>query len=147
MLTGKDTIKEKQEGFETGADDYLTKPFNMQELTMRLMALLRRPATYRSKVLQCRDIVVDTGSRKVTKGTVVVRLFPKDYLLLEFLMLHPNEIFSTEAILDRVWDSGSESSEDAVITSVKRLRKQLDDDGATSIISTIRGAGYRLNSD
>lgn len=144
MLTGKGTLQDKEVGFNCGADDYLTKPFAMKELHLRIRALLRRPLNYAGEVLQHRDLVVDTKSKQVSKNGMPLHLRPKEYSLLEFLLLHQGTIFSAEAILERVWASESESANDAVLTCVKRLRQQIDDQGQPSFITTVRGSGYMI---
>ena len=144
MLTGKGTLQDKEVGFNCGADDYLTKPFALKELLLRIRALLRRPLNYAGDVLQHRDLVVDTKSKQVSKNGIPLHLRPKEYSLLEFLLLHQGTIFSAEAILERVWASESESANDAVLTCVKRLRQQIDDQGQPSFITTVRGSGYMI---
>lgn len=144
MLTGKDSISDKELGFDTGADDYLTKPFHGKELTARIKALLRRPATLVSDVLKVGDIVLERADFRVTRNGQEVRLLPKEFALLEFFMRYPNKVFSAEALLERVWVSESEATVDAVTSCIKRLRKKLEVDGAKSPISTVHGVGYKL---
>jgi len=147
MLTQRGSINEKETGFDSGTDDYLTKPFEMRELSARVRALLRRPAVFTGRVLAVRDIALDPGSHKVTRNGQEVDLLPKEFALLEFLLRHPGEVFSAEALLDRVWSSESESTEEAVSTCVRRLRKKVDDEGKPSLIQTVHGVGYRLAAD
>lgn len=144
MLTGKSTLEDKEIGFERGVDDYLTKPFLAKELLLRIRALLRRPLNFTGELLTCKDIEVDTKSKRVSKNGTVIHLRPKEYSLLEFLLLHRGSIFSAEAILERVWASESESANDAILTCVKRLRQQIDEPGQPSIITTVRGSGYMI---
>lgn len=144
MLTGKKLIVEKEEGLDSGADDYLTKPFHMKELSARMRALLRRPSALTSNVLKCRDLSLDPGSFRVTKGGADVQLLPREFALLEFLLRHPGQVFSAEALLDRVWKSDSDASPDALRTCLKRLRKKIDDPEAESVIRTVHGVGYKL---
>lgn len=146
MLTGKKSIEEKESGLDSGADDYLTKPFNVKELTARLRAILRRPQAMVNELLQVGDIVLDSSKYRVTKAGKEIHLVPKDFALLEFFMRHPDQVFSTDAILQRVWHSDSESTSDAIRTSVKRIRQKLDDgsDDSKSIIENIPKVGYRL---
>lgn len=147
MLTGKGSITDKEEGFSSGADDYLTKPFHTKELVLRVQALLRRPQTYLGDTLQCGNIILDSKAKRVTKDGNVLRLRPKEYDLLEFLMRHKGTIFSAEAIFERVWSSESESANDAIFTCMKRLRQQIDDEKGPSIIKTVRGSGYVIDAD
>lgn len=145
MLTGKGTIGDKEAGLDSGADDYLTKPFNMKELSARLRAVLRRPAGVASNILKVRDIEMDPGKYLVKKAGVEITLLPKEFSLLEFFMRHPNQVFSSEALIQRVWNSDSEATGDAIRTCLKRLRKKLgDDNDKEPIIQTVHGVGYRL---
>jgi Response regulators consisting of a CheY-like receiver domain and a winged-helix DNA-binding domain len=144
MLTGKDSISDKELGFDTGADDYLTKPFHGKELTARIKALLRRPANLVSDVLKVGDIVLERADFRVTRNGQDIRLLPKEFALLEFFMRYPNKVFSAEALLERVWVSESEATVDAVTSCIKRLRKKLEVDGGKSPISTVHGVGYKL---
>lgn len=146
MLTGKSQIVDKEQGLDAGADDYLTKPFDMRELAARLRALVRRGTTAATNLLTLRDLELDPVKHTLKKGGQNVHLLKKDFALLEFLMRYPEEIFSTEALLERVWSFDSEATSEAVRTSVKRLRKALDDgnDESDSIIENVRRVGYRL---
>ena len=145
FLTGMRDISFKEAGFDAGCDDYLTKPFEMRELAARVKALLRRPPPIGSgTVLQSKHVILDTASKKVTSNGEEVKLNPKEYALLEFLMRHPGQAFTSESLLDRVWQTSSESTTEAITTVVSRLRKKLDVDGHPSIIDTLRGMGYRL---
>lgn len=145
FLTGKREILNKEAGFDAGADDYLTKPFQVRELAMRVRALLRRPpSVFKGSQLQSRHIVLDPSSAKVTNNGAEVKLNAKEYALLEFFMRHPGQLFSAEALLDRVWKSSSESTTEAITTCIKRLRQKLDVEGQPSIITTLHGLGYRF---
>ncbi len=147
MLTGRSAIREKEEGFDSGADDYLTKPFDMKELSARVRALLRRPRTMVSNLLTRGNITLDPVKYRVTKAGQDVHLVPKDFALLEFLMRHPDDVFSTDTLLQRVWSSESESTGEALRSSVKRLRQKLDDENVDvdkSFIENVPRVGYRL---
>lgn len=146
MLTAKSQITEKMEGFDSGVDDYLTKPFNLKELSARLRALLRRPQAVVTNVISNGYIELDVVKRRITKGGVEVHLLPRDFELLEFLMRHLDEVFSSEALLQRIWGSDAEATSDALRTSIKRLRQKLDvgDSDAQSFIENIPRVGYRL---
>ncbi len=146
MLTAKSQITEKMEGFDSGVDDYLTKPFNLKELSARLRALLRRPQAVVSNVISNGYIELDVVKRRITKGGVEVHLLPRDFELLEFLMRHLDEVFSSEALLQRIWGSDAEATSDALRTSIKRLRQKLDvgDSDTQSFIENIPRVGYRL---
>lgn len=144
MLTAKGTVEDKAAGLNAGADDYLVKPFHPTELDARVNALLRRPTVYTGRKLKIRDIELDSASGTVAKGGTEIELTAKEFSLLELLMRYPNQSFSLEAILDRVWDSDSSASIDTVRTHMKTLRKKLGDSDGDGIIRTKRGQGYRI---
>jgi len=146
ILTGKSNISEKEQGLDSGADDYLTKPFNMRELSARIRALLRRTSDGKTDLLQVRNLILDTQKYKVSKDGQDIHLLPKEFGLLELLMRHPDSVFSTDALIQRVWASDSDATAEAVRTCVKRLRKKLEDEGAQPLIETVHRVGYRLNS-
>lgn len=147
MLTGKDLVSDKLTGLDAGADDYLTKPFNMKELSARLRAVLRRPAGLLDNVLKVGQLELEPTKYLVRKEGVELQLLPKEFSLLEFFMRHPNQVFSAEALIQRVWMSDSEATGDAIRTCLKRLRKKLDDNDETKpIIQTVHGVGYRLRA-
>lgn len=144
MLTGKSAIDEKELGLDSGADDYLTKPFEGKELSARIRALLRRSSGRATNTLKAQDVLLDPVSRAVTKAGQPIELLPKEFALLEFFLRHPDEVFSLEALLDRVWKSESDSSPDTVRTTIQRLRKKIDREGEPSLIGTIHRVGYHL---
>jgi DNA-binding response OmpR family regulator len=146
MLTGRQKVDEKEEGFESGADDYLTKPFSLRELAARIRALLRRPVQLVSDVLTVRDITLDPEKHRVTKGGAEVKLTPKDFSLLEFFMRHPDELFAAETIVSRVWLQNEEASPDALRVAIRRLRKAFGETGEAgeSVIENVSKMGYRL---
>jgi DNA-binding response OmpR family regulator len=145
MLTIKKEIAEKEVGFEAGADDYLTKPFNLRELSARVKALLRRPRSFAKKLLCVGNIEVDRSTRQVLRAGERIDLTPKEYAILEILLLHPDATFSVQTLLERIWPSDSESSPATVHTLIKRLRKKLSVAGQPSIIQNVRSAGYKIN--
>lgn len=144
MLTGKKELEEKETGLDSGADDYLTKPFQLRELAARLRALLRRPAVVTSNVLSAGDITLNPASRQVFRGDEEISMQPKEIALLEFLLRHPNTPFSSDAILDRVWPSESDAAPDTVRIQIMRLRNKIDVPGKESMIRTIHRVGYML---
>ncbi len=146
MLTGKNTVTDKELGLDTGADDYLTKPFDGRELSARIRALLRRIGVIPSNKLSVRNLVLDPVTYKVTRDQNVIELLPREFSLLEFFMRHPDQIFSVEALLDRVWTADKEASADAVRMCIQRLRKKLDRDNESSFIKTVHRVGYVLES-
>jgi len=147
MLTGKSSIRDKETGLDAGADDYLTKPFNARELSARIRSLLRRPQSPPSDVLRMQDLVVDTVAKTVTRGGDEVKLLPKEFAILVFMLRHRNQIFDADAILERVWPMEAESSPEAVRQCIKRLREKIDSDRDKSIITTIRGFGYTIYNE
>lgn len=147
ILTGKDKLEDKEVGLDTGADDYLTKPFHMKELSARLRALLRRPEGYVGDELKAGAIAVNTVTHKVTLNGDEINLLPKEFSLLVFFMRHPSQVFSADTLLNRVWSSSSDSTIDALTTCIKRLRKKIDMEGKPSIIRTVHGVGYKLEPE
>jgi len=146
MLTGKSEIVDKETGLDAGADDYLTKPFHPRELSARVRALLRRSGEIKQNVLSCGDIELDPQGFKVTKAGQEVALLPKEFALLEFFLRHPNQVFSPEALLDRVWSAESEASPDTIRVHITKLRGKIDTEGQQSIIKTIHRQGYKLEA-
>lgn len=148
MLTGKSQIRDKEVGLDGGADDYLTKPFDARELAARIRALLRRQSVAPSSNLQVHDVVLDPVKHKITKTGKEVHLQPRDFALLEFLMRHPDEIFSSEALLTRVWHQDSEASSAGLRAAMVRIRKAIDDGGddSKSLIENVARVGYRIRS-
>lgn len=144
MLTAKGTVEDKASGLNAGADDYMVKPFHPTELDARVNALLRRPPSYTGRKLKVREIELDSGAGTVIKDGKEIELTAKEFSLLELLMRYPNQSFSLEAILDRVWDSDSAASIDSVRTHMKTLRKKLGDSEENGYIRTKRGQGYRI---
>ena len=147
MITAKSTLSAKEEGLDSGADDYLTKPFSMRELSARVRALLRRPKTKPEMIIEAGGIRLDRKSLKVTKGDQLLRLLPKEFILLEVLLRHSGTVLSTEELVDHVWGSNSDITPDTVRSHVKSLRKKIDSEGSPSLIKTIHGMGYKIEAD
>ncbi len=146
MLTGRSDFADKETGLDTGADDYLTKPFHPREFGARVRALLRRPASVETESLELAGINVDTRTRMVKLEGKELDLRPKEYALLEFLMRHPNETFSPETLLKRIWSSESEATESTVYSFMSLLRKKLNEEGSPEVIKTVYGRGYRFEA-
>ena len=146
MLTGRDAIDDKEKGLDSGADDYLTKPFHLKELSARVRALLRRPASMTGDVLRSGGLSLETATYRVLRDGEEIQLSQQEFSLLEFLMRNSNQVFSPEALLDRVWKSSSDVSPQAIRTHVKMLRKKIDKEGEPSFIKNIHGVGYRFDS-
>lgn len=147
MLTGRDSIDDKTSGLDEGADDYLTKPFNTKEFLSRVRALLRRPHKVQSSELAVNDIVLDQLSRRVFRNSVEIKLTKQEFLLLEFLMCHKDQVFNSEALVERAWSSLTESSPDTVRAHMANLRRKLEVDGAECPIRTLHKQGYMFVSD
>jgi DNA-binding response OmpR family regulator len=147
FLTARTSLQDKELGFLAGADDYLTKPFHLKELEFRVKALLRRGAVSGSNIFQLGDIQVDSDQHKVIKNGSEVHLLPKEFRLLEFFVRHPQRVFSPEELLENVWESDTSAHNDSVRGHITRLRKKLDTPGQPSIIATVYGVGYKLQSD
>lgn len=147
MLTAKSTLAAKESGLDSGADDYLTKPFNMRELSARVRALLRRPQTQPKITLEARDIKLDRNSRCVTKACKPLRLLPKEFLLLEVMLERYGQVLSSEDLINHVWGPESEIAPDTVRSHLKSLRKKIDDAGKPSMIKTVHGMGYKIEDD
>jgi DNA-binding response OmpR family regulator len=144
MLTGKSDIVDKETGLDTGADDYLTKPFSSRELAARIRSLLRRPPQVRSNVVEHNGIVLDPAAFSAIRDGVTIRLQPRDFALLEFFMRHPGEVFDVDALMDRVWKLDAECSPPAVRMAITRIRKAIDKEGEESVIENLPRVGYRL---
>ncbi len=144
MLTAKDGEYDEADAFDLGADDYLTKPFSFVVLVARLRALARRGAPERPVALEVLDLRLDPGRRTLTRGGEAVVLTPKEFSFLHYLMRNAGDVVSKAAILDNVWDSAYEGSDNIVEVYVGYLRRKLDVGRDASVLETIRGAGYRL---
>lgn len=145
MLTGKSAIEEKTEGLDSGADDYLTKPFHPAELSARIRALLRRPAnSFAGSTLKIGNLVLDAAAFRVMRDGDEVPMARKEFALLEFFMRHPNQVFSPEALIDRVWSNDSDASPDVIRSYIKKLRKKIDSADEDSLIRNVQGVGYKF---
>lgn len=147
MLTGRSDITDKVTGFDTGADDYLTKPFHARELTARIAALLRRPHGQSDDNVKQDRFELDRKAGVLRIGNKKIPLLPKELALLEFLMKHPRELFSPEAILNRVWPTESESTDMAIRSCIKRLRQKLAAENETDVVRNVHGHGYGFFPD
>ncbi|HEY9719726.1 MAG TPA: response regulator transcription factor [Trichormus sp.] len=145
MLTGRDKIEDKEEGLDAGADDYLTKPFHLRELSARIRALLRRPPDMASNVIEHGRLVLDVSACRLLKDGQPIELFPKELALLEFLMRHPNKVFSIEALQERVWSADSEASPETIRVHIARLRSKIENEGEKQLLRTVHRQGYMLD--
>ncbi|EKV31711.1 Phosphate regulon transcriptional regulatory protein PhoB (SphR) [Caenispirillum salinarum AK4] len=149
MLTARGEESDKVRGLNTGADDYLTKPFSMPELMARISALLRRsqPVQQSKGVLAYEDITMDLSAHRVTRGGRYVHLGPTEFRLLQFLMEHPGCVFSREELLNAVWGPDIYVEPRTVDVHIRRLRKALNGEKEQDVIRTVRAAGYALDAN
>jgi two-component system OmpR family response regulator len=145
MLTARDGVADRIQGLDTGADDYLAKPFDFGELLARLRALVRRGPQERPSVLEAGDIKLDPASHTVTAGGVPTDLSTREFALLEFLMHHAGEVVTRTQLLNHVWDYNYGGLSNVVDVYVGYVRKKLAAAGSTSTIRTVRGVGYALD--
>lgn len=143
LLAGKHSSLELQCGLDAGADSYLVKPFQLTDMAAQLRALMRRPALQSARMSTLGGIAMDTGRGTVTRDDICIHLHPMEYKLLQFLMTHSNQVFSAHALFERVWQKDIGRMEDTVRTHVRTLRQKLDSEGCASIITTVRGLGYK----
>lgn len=144
ILTGKGDVEFRIEGLESGADDYLPKPFSMRELLARIRSILRRPQGVLPEDLKVGDLVIHIGSSTVSRDGVEISLLAKEVQLLTFLARHRGQCFTAQDLLNKVWHSESDSTEDAVRQCLVRLRKKIDKPDTESIIKTQRNLGYMI---
>ena len=142
MLTAKDTTQDRVEGLDAGADDYVVKPFEIEELLARIRALLRRTAADRVKVLEFADLALDSSTRKAKRGDREIELTAKEYDLLELFMRHPDQVMTREVIFDRVWDYDFGGESNVLDVYIRYLRQKLEEEGESRLIYTVRGVGY-----
>lgn len=144
ILTARGRWQEKVEGLEAGADDYLIKPFHMEELQARINALLRRSSGWASPQLCCGPIVLDTSSQQLTVDGKPVELTAYEYRLLEYLIHHAGEVISKTELTEHIYEQDYDRDSNTIEVFVGRLRKKLDPDGSYRPIETLRGRGYRF---
>ncbi len=146
VLTARDTVDDKVRLFESGADDYLTKPFAFAELLVRTKALLRRGPVNRSSTLLIRDLELDRLTQQVKRAGRRIELTTKEYSLLEYLMLNPERVLSRNMIIEHVWDQSFDGITNIVDVYVRHLRSKVDEAFDFKMIRTVRGAGYMIRS-
>jgi|JI7StandDraft_1071085.scaffolds.fasta_scaffold281017_1 DNA-binding response OmpR family regulator len=148
MLTARDTVTDKVQGFEAGADDYLAKPFDYDELLARVRALLRRSSMRdEATLMKVGDLTLNPLSREVMRGDRVIALTQKEYALLEYLMRHAGMPVSREQISEHVWKQEFDPTTNIVDVYINYLRKKIDHDADKALVQTVRGVGYRLASE
>jgi DNA-binding response OmpR family regulator len=146
MLTARDTVEDRVRGLDSGADDYLVKPFALSELLARLRALLRREAAHKSALLRVGDLTLDPASHEVRRGGRTLELTARLYALLEYFARHPNQILTREMVEQHVWSYDFDCTSNVVDVYVRRLRRHIDDPFEVKLLETIRGAGYRMRT-
>jgi two-component system copper resistance phosphate regulon response regulator CusR len=147
ILTARSELEIKVENFDAGADDYLTKPFALPELLVRVRALLRRGPVLKESVLKLADLELNRLTRQVRRAGRRVELSPKEYSLLEYLLLNPGRVVSRSMIIDRVWDQSFEGFTNIVDVYVRQLRKKIDEGFGPKLIRTVRGLGYSIDAE
>jgi len=144
MLTARDAIEDRVTGLDAGADDYLTKPFALQELIARVRALSRRRPTLTPRVVRIADLEIDLAGHRARRGDHLIELTAKEFALLECFALHPDVVLDRAAITAHVWDDNHDPFTNVLEVLVRRLRRKIDEGYEPRLIHTMRGAGYRL---
>jgi two-component system OmpR family response regulator len=147
MLTARDAVEDRIAGLDSGADDYLTKPFSIAELRARLRAVVRRGGSERPAILEVGDLRLDPATRQLWRGATEITLSNKEFTLLEILMRRPGEVLSHYRLLELGWDMAYENRSNVVAVHIRRLREKIDAPFGRRSIETVRGSGYRLRVD
>jgi DNA-binding response OmpR family regulator len=145
LLTARDAVDDRVKGLDNGADDYLVKPFSIDELQARLRALMRRDAPDKTGVLTAADLELDPATHTTQRGGTRIELTSKEFALLEYMIRNPNWLITREMAERHVWDYGGASGSNLVDVYIRRLRRKVDDPFEVKLIETVRGYGYRLN--
>jgi|SRR3989344_637633 len=144
ILTARDSLEDKVAALDSGADDYLVKPFSFEELMARMRALLRRPETTLPLELKIGNLILNTTTRKVTHQGKNIQLTLKEFCLLEHLMRHPNQVLTREQIIDHLWGFDFDSFSNVIDVHIKNLRKKIEVSDDERPLETVRGLGYRI---
>ncbi len=144
MLTAKDAVEDRVLGLDSGADDYLVKPFAFAELLARLRALTRRQPAVLGSQLQIGDLVLDTTTRKVCRAGSDMELTTKEYVILEYMMRHPSHVLTRTMIAEHVWSYDFDNASNVIDVHIRNLRRKVDSQFPAKLIQTVRGAGYRI---
>ncbi len=146
MLTAREAVPDLVRGLDSGADDYVTKPFDIEELRARLRALIRRGPSERPAVLTVGDLVLDPAGMTIRRGSTPISMAAKEFAVLEYFMRHPGDVISRARFLEHVWDFARDGDSNIVDVYVRFLREKIDRPFGVRSIETVRGAGYRLRS-
>jgi len=146
MLTARDAIEDRVQGLDSGADDYLVKPFAFQELLARIRALLRRSGEIKTTRLQVGDLALDTLTHRASRGGRVIELTAREYALLEFLMRHPGQVLSRTQISEHVWNYDFFTTSNVVDVYIRYLRRKIDKGFEVKLLQTVRGVGYKIEA-
>jgi heavy metal response regulator len=146
MLTALDAVEDKIRGLDTGADDYLTKPFHFGELLARVRSLVRRQTDQKTTEIRVGDLVLDTASRNVRRAGISIQLTAKEFALLEYFILNRNKALTREMISEHVWDMNFDPQSNVIDSFVRFLRQKIDKGFDTPLIHTVRGVGYKFQS-
>ena len=147
MLTAKSAVEDRVEGLDSGADDYLTKPFAFSEFLARVRSLLRRGASEKSTTLKVADLQLDTVTHKAKRGEKIIDLTAKEYALLEYFMRNSNRVLTRTIIAEHIWNYNFDTGTNVIDVYVNHLRGKVDGDEEKKLIHTIRGVGYILKDD
>ncbi len=147
ILTARDAVEDKVSGLDSGASDYLIKPFSFEELAARLRAMLRKSTGTAANTLAIADLVMDCSARTVSRGGVRISLTTKEYALLEYLLRNKNVVLSREKIEDHVWNFDYEGGTNVVDVYIRYLRRKIDEGHPVKLLHTVRGSGYVLRED
>lgn len=146
ILTARDAIEDRVEGLDSGADDYLVKPFAIEELRARLRALLRRESDDKTGQLRLGDLVLDPATHYVQRAGQPIELTAKEYSLLEFFMRRPNRLITREMAESHIWNYDFQAASNVIDVYIRRLRRKIDDPFEPKLLETVRGAGYRIRA-
>ena len=146
MLTARDAVEDRVLGLDSGADDYLVKPFAFAELLARIRALTRREPSLLGNELRVADLALDTATHQATRGGVPLVLTAKEFALLEYLMRHPNRVLTRTIIAEHIWNYDFDNATNVIDVHVKNLRKKVDGPFGGALIQTVRGVGYRISA-
>jgi len=145
MLTARDALEDRVQGLDSGADDYLVKPFEVDELRARIRSLLRRESSSKSGTLQVADLILDPATHMVSRAGKQIDLTAKEFSLLEYLMRHPNHLITREMAEEHLWSYDHMVASNVVDVYIRRLRRKIDDPCDVKLLETLRGAGYRIH--